>query len=817
MSERGLFAALDDAPALQPAARRPDPPSSRVPVSVPGAGSGAVAASRAAARLARTSLLPTARAAFALEADRGTAFLFVPVLLAAGCVAYFALPGEPGLIPVSAAALVALALAMAARRRPLLSLVAAAVLLLACGVLLAKLETWRAGTKVMGAEITTLLTGRVVAIEPMASGRMRLTLDVVGTERPVLRFAPDRVRVTARRVPEGAAAGSLVSGLVRLMPPAGPVRPGSYDFSFESYFDGIGASGFFMSGPKAVVEAAPPGAGWRGAIENFRDGVAWRIRDRIGGAEGEVAAALIVGVRAGIPDALAEAMRTAGLYHVISISGLHMALVAGTLMFLLRGGFALFPDFSARHPVKKLSAVIALAGITGYLLVSGGEVAAQRSYVMLAVMLVAILFDRAALTLRNLAISALVVIAISPHEVVGPSFQMSFAATAALVGAYGAWSEFSDRRRGPPASLSIPGRIWRHAILALAGLAATSLVAGFSTSIFSVYHFQRVAPLSLLANLAAMPVVSLIVMPSAVLATMAMPFGADGPFLDLMGVGIKWMGAIAQWVAARSPADSVGVVPGASVLLLTAALVLATLGTTWLRAAALLPAAAGLLLLGTARTPDILVSEDARLVAVAFGDGSLAFNRARPGSFTADNWQRAMDAPRRIAPVDIAGPDPSVPIMPNPAPAIGPGTTAPAPKRQAVPKALPEGFACRDGLCLLRHSSGLVVAHAANAQALARACGEAGLIVVDDPTVRRRCAAGRARIITGRDLAREGAIAVYIDAKKGRKPMLTMQAAVSRPYRPWHEHRAFSRAARGLAPYVRKRANPPAGDVSNGG
>src|SRR5690606_26636979 len=130
-------------------------------------------------------------------------------------------------------------------------------------------------------------------------------------------------------------------------------------------------------------------------------------------------AALVVGVRAGIPEDVNEALRRAGIYHIISISGLHMALVAGAIMVFLRSGFALFPDFSSRHPVKKYAAALALLGLAGYLFISGAEVAAQRSFIMLAVMLVAVLFDRAALTLRNLAIAAIIVIAVSPHEVVG--------------------------------------------------------------------------------------------------------------------------------------------------------------------------------------------------------------------------------------------------------------------------------------------------------------------------------------------------------------------------------------------------------------
>ena len=151
-------------------------------------------------------------------------------------------------------------------------------------------------------------------------------------------------------------------------------------------------------------------------------------------------------MRGGIPEDVNEALRRTGLYHIISISGLHMAMVAGTVMLLMRLGFAAFPGFTSRRPVKKYAAGAALAATAGYLFISGAEVAAQRSFIMLAVMLTAVLFDRAALTMRNLAVSAVVVIVVSPHEVVGPSFQMSFAATAALVAAYAWWSDWREGR-----------------------------------------------------------------------------------------------------------------------------------------------------------------------------------------------------------------------------------------------------------------------------------------------------------------------------------------------------------------------------------
>ncbi|MBA3447462.1 MAG: ComEC/Rec2 family competence protein, partial [Pseudaminobacter sp.] len=608
IGERALFAPAPDVepalPFVAPAGRAPVDQKSLPP---PPPWRETLAKVRtAASSLSRASFADSLSSAVATEIDRGVAFLLMPVFLALGAMTYFALPLEPGfasLIGGVVFALVAL-IAVPFGRTP--HFVLAAILLCFCGMLLAKAETWRAGTKMLGGEISTQVSGHVVALDHLANGRVRLTIDVTATDRPKLRYAPERIRASARKIPPGMEVGSHLKGLVRLMPPSGPVRPDSYDFSFESYFDRIGANGFFMREPELASPDAPARlkAKFSAWVQNSRILIADRIRGRISGAEGEIAAALVVGVRAGIPEDVNEALRRTGLYHIISISGLHMALVAGTIMGALRAVFALFPGFASRRPVKKYAASAALLAIAAYLFISGAQVAAQRSFIMLSVMLTALLFDRAALTMRNLAISAMVVIAVSPHEVIGPSFQMSFAATAALVGAYAWWSERSHAKPRPQARRSVPAAAIRKLAVIAAGLAMTSIVAGLATAAFGAYHFQRVSPLSLLANLAAMPVVSVFVMPFAVLGALAMPFDLDGPFFDVMGKGLTAMIAIANWFSARSPIDAVGLVSPRAVVLMTIALILATMMTTRLRLAALPFAILGILMLTSARTPD---------------------------------------------------------------------------------------------------------------------------------------------------------------------------------------------------------------------
>jgi competence protein ComEC len=324
-------------------------------------------------------------------------------------------------------------------------------------------------------------------------------------------------------------------------------------------------------------------------------------------------------------------------------------------------------------------------------------------------------------------------------------------------------------------------RMARHVGAYAVGLAATSLIAGIATAVFGAYHFQRVSPLSLGANLAAAPFVSVMVMPFAMFAMILMPFGLDGWAFAVMGKGLSAMIAVANWFSALSPIDSVGLVPVAAVIVLTIALVLATLPTTWLRIAALPVALAGLAIVSGRALPDTVISEDGRLVAVRTADGALAVSRTRPNAFTTEDWQKALMADTVVKPENVAA--------------------------AATPRTLPpinNRFRCDGQVCFARAANGAVVAYTAVAADAAALCSSASLIVIDDATATNPCAAGTATVVTKRDLARRGAASVSFDAGSPL-PAATVTFAVDEPYRPWHRHRAFSREARGMPAYVRKK------------
>ncbi len=583
------------------------------------------------------------------ESARGTAFLFVPVWLGLGALVYFTAYFEPSGLALAVLIGFLFALRIAVKHHAKAQMVATIALIIAVGAGCAKLQTWRSSTPMLAGEIASDVTARIVSINKTAKS-YRAILELASTANPTLKYAPKRVRVTIREGAEKLAAGESIKVRLRLMPPSGPVRPTSYDFAFQSYFDGIGASGFFV-GPVTVLASEPETFADHGLalLEQLRQGIAKRIRAVISGTEAEVAVALLAGLQTGIDDPTMESLRITGLAHILSISGLHMALVAGLFMVVVRGGLALFPAQASRLPVKKYSAALALLASFFYLLLSGSDVAALRSFIMLAVFLVAILLDQQALTMRNLSIAAIAILVVTPHEIMGPSFQMSFAATAALISAYAYWTMIKGHQ-SKAQNASVIQNLWSKTWRFLGALAMTSIIAGAATSLFSAWQFHRLAPMGLPANLAAMPAVSLIVMPSAVLSALAMPFGLEEWPLRAMGFGIKIMLGVSNYFSDISSAGISGALNTTPFVMASCSLLLACILQTRLKWLALVPVPLVVFMLWHPTRPDILISEDAKLVAVRISEDRLAVNRERPNKFTLEAWKKALHADQISSP-----------------------------------------------------------------------------------------------------------------------------------------------------------------------
>jgi len=437
------------------------------------------------------------------------------------------------------------------------------------------------------------------------------------------------------------------------------LRPGGYDFARDLYFQRIGASGFVHGAIKVVT---PPTAATvrmqaNAFVQGVRDAIDFRIRSVLSGGVGSIASALITGKRDAIAPHVYDAMFVSGIGHVLSISGYHMAVVAGVVFFILRALLALIPGLADRTPIKKWAAFAALIVTAFYLVLSGAEVATQRSFIMIAIVLVGVMLDRPVLTLRTVTIAALLVLLFAPEAVVHPSFQMSFAATLALIATYGHGLPLA--RAGMDSSIGSRAALW--GVNEVVSLIIASLVAGLATTPYAAYHFHRLAPYGVLSNLLAMPIVSAWVMPMGILGVLAIPFGFDAVFWRQMGYGIEWMDAVALWVASLPGAFGRVTAFGTGPLLLaTAGLLTITLLKTPLRWSGVVFVFLAIVIAARTPVPDILVSADGRTFAVRGADGKLAFHHTSGDTFAMREWLAADADSRDVKDRGLGGASPAI-------------------------------------------------------------------------------------------------------------------------------------------------------------
>ncbi|MBU6374093.1 MAG: ComEC/Rec2 family competence protein [Alphaproteobacteria bacterium] len=572
---------------------------------------------------------------------------------------------------------------------------AALALAMAGGALAAMRIQARAAPRLARATDAVAVTGWVEAVLPGQRGP-RFLVRVAEIEGGV---RLTRVQIAA---PGGPGAGQAIRCVAILRPPAPPLAPQAFDPQFRAYVDQVGAVGFGLGRCRPIVLPAPPDAATRRmlALAAYRRDLAETVADAAPGRGGGIAAALIAGDASFVDPDSATALRDSGLAHLISVSGLHMSLVAGMTFAAVTLGVALVGPLALRVPARKIGAAAALAASGAYLVISGSSVPAERAFVMTAVAFGAVLLDRPAITMRGLALAAMVVLAHRPESVLDPGFQMSFAATGALV----AWYEAARLQPPQAASTLLVVRV----VDAVRGIVAadlvTTLVAGAATDPFVLFHFGRFTTYAALANLVSGPIVAFVVAPAAGLAALAAPFGlAEGP-LHVMAAGLDLVVAIGAGFAAR-PEAVVPIAPppplafGCAILALVWAI-------TWRGAArhiAVAPAIAAAALTLAASRPVLLVREDARLVLahvgpMGGGGGWRLIAPSRGGAFARDRF------------ASLAGVDPR--------------------KTAAAPA--PDGCA-RGTPCLWWTPGGARIAWAPDADQVLRLCREADLVIAPAP------------------------------------------------------------------------------------
>ncbi|WP_374652677.1 ComEC/Rec2 family competence protein [Dongia sp.] len=586
------------------------------------------------------------------------------VALGSGIAIYFGLAEEPPLWlgPGIAAALFLATMAM--RRQPLALLVLAGLLAATIGFSAACLRTELVKAPQLSRSLYRAdVTGRVIEVE-LYPGSFRVTLDhlAISSEKAGALAddaLPERVRIKLAKATEPIQIGDWVKLTADLQPPAPPAAPHAFDFRRQAYFERLGGVGFSLQ-PAIKVEGRDVGisplAGLLDWLDASRLTIGRRIQAELPGATGAMAMALIVGNQTALRADDVKAMRDSGLAHLTSISGLHIGLAAGIFFFGLRAILALVPPVALRYDIKKWAAVLALAGAFFYAGLAGMPVPTQRALVMTGVFFCAILLDRSPISMRVIAFAAIVVLLIAPDALVGASFQMSFAAVLGLIRVFdGGRTQFAALRRVGRDAPDLMGRIlgmFECGALWLGTLMLTSLIASLMTAPYAAYHFDRLTLYGIAANMLAVPLTGFWIMPLAVLALVAMPFGLEHWPLAAMGWGCDLVIAIAHWVAGW---------PGAVVLvpaMPVAGLLLTSFGLVWLclivgrfKWLGLAFFALGCLTPLSQRSPDILAfasGQSSRLVAVLGDDGQYRFSSMRAGKIPAETWLRRNAQAKRL-------------------------------------------------------------------------------------------------------------------------------------------------------------------------
>lgn len=563
--------------------------------------------------------------------------LWTPVAFGGGCATYFAFQTEPPLWPFVVGAALLVPAWLAARRFGAAKVWTLALLFAACfvlGLATAKLRTLSTAAPIAPAmSAPVVIEGWVVDVDSPGAAGPRVILAPVRIRGLAPEATPVRLRATVRG--EAPPPGTPVRLFAILNPPPAPASPGAYDFGRNAWFQRMGGVAF------AVGETRPawlPEAPWRlravMAINGVRHDLARRIVARLGERTGGVAAAMTTGQEAWLDPAQVDLMRDSGLAHILSISGLHMAVVGGFAFFLARLLIALWPWLALRVPGKKAAACVGLIAVGTYLVISGSPPPAERAAITASIAFVAILLNRQAITLHALAVAAFVVLLTQPEAIVTPGFQMSFAATAALVALVEAWP-------ARPRELSVPWPILivQKAAAWIGAAVLASLVAGAATGPFAMQHFNRTAMYGLLANLGTAPVSDFIIMPALALGALLEPIGLGAPFLWLAGQGIGVMLSIGAWVAGLPGAvQTVASAP-------TAALPIAFMGVLfcclwrgplrWLG----LPLACAVLVWPRPPVPDLWIG-DAGTQAAFVSEGRAMVVRPGVRQFAVDVWSR---------------------------------------------------------------------------------------------------------------------------------------------------------------------------------
>ncbi|PPD44627.1 MAG: competence protein ComEC [Methylocystis sp.] len=692
-------------------------------------------------------------AAYTQEVELRRPFLWLAVAAGAGVILYFCAEREPPLALCIGALAAAALLAFLVRGHSRAHALFLAAAFVAAGFASAAWRSARVAAPVVPRVGVGELTGFVEEIDLRPAGA-RFILRVASAQGFPGDVFPARVRLTTRGEP-AFAAGDFIALKARLMPPARAALPGGYDFARDAYFARLGGVGNALGRIETMPppDPAPLSLRFFAQVDRMRNALALRVYRTIEGDAGAIAAAMVTGKRDFLSEGAKDLIRRAGIFHIVTISGMQMTLVAGIFFVGLRRMLAMSQTLALNYPIKKWAAALAMLGALLYDIGTGSRVGTERALVMTLIMLAAVLFDRPSLSMRNLALAVFFVVAFEPEAILGASFQLSFAAVAALIAIYEWRGDYLARRETRVTDLRPGGAVsqWREAFAERllhgpgAAIAAT-FCATSATASFMAYDFHELSPYVLIGNPLTLAVIELFAVPCALVGAVLYPFGLDGFIWRYLRLGID----LVTWLAgliANAPGASLHVKAFApwAVVCLALAVLSAVLWRTWtMRAMAIPFALLGLMGASNSKGFDIAVPATGDAAALRLPSGALALLGKKPGAFAAEQWLRADADARAVG--DARG-----------------------------------GVGCDDSGCVARAIDGRLVALVTTPGALLEDCARAAIVLtpLDAP---EGCAAPI--VIDRRKLAQTGAISLLLEKDGGAQWTSARGVGENRPWSP---------------------------------
>lgn len=568
-------------------------------------------------------------------------FIWSPVLFAVGIGIYFSLPFEVSKWVVLFLLELLLLLAFLFRYNYTKLFILLNVFLVVLGFATACLQAYYMSEKIFPSpEGKMYISARIIELGHNYKGKQRIVVEDVhnfegehikGTYRLTLTSESSNIKV-----------GDCVEAIAEISPPIKPYIVGGYQPQRQAYFDGISGIGYIPSRVLTLDNCIKSSNFISGFIDNVRQKISKRIHNVLPADQAAIITALSTGDRGKIKPLIRDNYRDSGLAHFLSISGLHMSMIAGLMFFFIRFITASIPFLVVRIDSKKISAVAAIFISIIYLLISGAEIPAQRAFIMTTIVLLGVLFDRIAISMRVLAVAAFIVLIISPQALIGPSFQMSFSAVIALVAFYEKYAASIGKflKGDDYSNNSLFIKIFKICWVYIIGILLTDLVASVTTSVFAIYNFNRIAVYTTLGNMLSGPVIGFIIMPFLLLSLVLMPFGLDFIPLKIAGFGVSLVNDITHDVAS---------LPNASQQILsfpTWSLLFMIFGGLWIciwqeswRKYGWVAIIIGFLGIFTVSNPDIIINEDASVVAVKDNQGKMVVLPSRGDNSLKRAWR----------------------------------------------------------------------------------------------------------------------------------------------------------------------------------